>query len=672
MYCNLNALNPRQHEAVTCQDKNLLILAGAGSGKTRVITYRIAYLINQLNVDPSSVLGLTFTNKAAGEMKERVKAMTGTSLPGLFMGTFHSYALRKLRRYIDLLGYNRRFVIYDEGDVTGLIRRIARDEFPGKNIPASKTAARISLCKNSMMSIRQSFERFPQELFPRVYREYCHTMKQLNALDFDDLLIRLNELLVRFPQVRSEIQEDLSHILVDEFQDTNDLQLFMLKKIYHPDCSICVVGDDDQSIYAWRGAQVRHILEFERFFGNVKTIRLEQNYRSTENILNAAHGIISRNPQRSPKKLWTSQGKGAALNIYPAGDADDEVTFVSGEVASLIRNEGIPPEKIAVLYRSNNQSRHFEAALRKKRIPYRVLGGKELFDRAEVKDVLTYLKLFLNPHDDNSLLRIINVPQRSVGKQTVEKLRNASRVHNKSIFTIIRQAETFLDSDVSSSTLSALNTFRHFTEKYRKIFNNSNRDPNIFSGFLNELGYYDYLVKMYGKKDNTSEVEKRYENILALSKVYEDYLNESNAPDLSDFISTLSIDNLLNRKESKKERDIPAVTLLTIHSAKGLEFDVVFLVGFEEGLLPHKNALDNNNIHEERRLCYVAFTRAGTRLYLSYAKNRKLYGKPRKCFVSSFFDDIPEECLKYSMTGENEKPISLTDAWDKMTTGQNE
>ncbi len=663
---NLNTLNPQQYEAVTSSDKSLLLLAGAGSGKTRVITLRIAYLIREHQVPPSHIVGLTFTNKAAAEMKERVQQITGTHLPGLFLGTFHSYALRKLRRYIHLLGFNRHFVVYDETDVRGLLRRICREDFPGKKVSPAQTASRISLCKNSMISIRKAFEQYPGEIFPRIYHEYTQTMKQMNALDFDDLLIRFNEILVRFPEVRQEIQAHLSHILVDEFQDTNDLQLFLLKKLFHPQSSICVVGDDDQSIYAWRGAQVRHILEFQRYFKDTRTIRLEQNYRSTSTILQAAHGIISKNRLRTPKKLWTAKGRGKGITVFPACDEEDEVQFVTGEINALINSDNISPDRIAVLYRSNNQSRHFEAALRKKRVPYRVLGGKELFDRAEVKDILTYLKVFLNPHDDNSLLRVINVPQRFIGKKTVEKLRHTASQQKKSVFQVICQLESLFEDDFSPAIISSLGRFQKLIEKYRKLFTASPPSSEVFSSFLNELGYYEYLTKMYGKKDNNAEVEKRYENILALRKLYEDFLKSQVSPRLSDFITSLAIDNLLDKKKEKKDPGQPAVTLLTIHSAKGLEFDIVFLVGFEEGLLPHKNALEKQSIAEERRLSYVAFTRAGKKLYLTYAKSRKRYGKNRKTEVSSFFSDIPDECMQSLQEENDEEPLSLTEAWKKL------
>lgn len=663
---HLKGLNPQQYEAATTLDQNLLILAGAGSGKTRVITSRIAHLIQDHHVDPSNILAVTFTNKAAKEMKERVSSMLKTDLSNLMIRTFHSFAVQILRKEINHLGYKRNFVIYDESECLGLIRRIIKEDYPNAGGGYKAMKFMISNAKNQLLSPKKAHEEEPDSLFPYVYQEYQHRMKLLNAVDFDDLLIKIIELLVSKPEVREKYQKRFRYIMVDEYQDTNDTQLLMLKKLYNEDNNICVVGDDDQSIYAWRGANINHILNFENYFSPAKVIKLEQNYRSTETILNASHGVICKNRNRKAKKLWSDKGAGDPIRGYIALNDEDEAKFVTAQVVTLIRDLYVPASEVAVLYRSNRQSKPFEMTMRKRQIPYRVLGGKELFDRAEVKDIVAYLKLMVNPFDEINLLRVINVPQRGIGRTSIEKIKELAHQYEKNIWQIILKLEQYDELKMQDRIKSKWIQFRMFILKYHSLFKN---DPvkmaDTLDKMIKDLNYYAYLEKVYASGNPESkELNNRLENVQFLRNGLDQYSKESKDPQLSDFLSNIAIDDF--KKGKRKKDELSQISLMTIHSSKGLEFDYVFLVGFEEGILPHKNSVESGDIAEERRLCYVAITRARKKLFLTYRKKKKFYGTEVDVQVSPFFDDIPEDLIRFTDLDEKAlQGMSLLERFQK-------
>ena len=644
---DLATLNPQQKEAVTITNKNLLVLAGAGSGKTRVITYKIAYLIDK-GVYPQNILALTFTNKAAKEMKERISFLTGRQLKNLQISTFHSFCVKILRKEIHNIGYTNNFVIYDENESIALIKRIAREEFCDKKFKERELYKIFSYWKNQLKSPKKLEIEGEDEIYIYLYREYLHRLKLLNALDFDDLLIKTIEIFIKFPNIKKKYQEQYKYILVDEYQDTNDIQLLFLKKIYKEGNNICVVGDDDQSIYTWRGANVNHILEFERYFPNVKVIKLEQNYRSTNIILEAANSIILKNSVRKSKKLWSNKKRGEKIRVFIGYNGEEEVKLVVDEIVKLIRVKNIKPENIAILYRSNHQSRPFEMELRYRNIPYNLIGGRKLFDKTEIKDMISYLKVFLNPYDEISLLRIINIPHRGIGKNSLEKIINIARRENRNIWDILENIDN-IQINLPSYVKRNITIFVNLVKKYQKLFSQNMEMSKIFDNFLKEINYYEYLYTFHGKKDEDKQVMNRWTNILLLRETLKKQ-EEKERITLKDFITNVTIDDMTKEeKEIKKGK----VVLLTIHSAKGLEFDYVFLVGMEEGLLPHKNSF--GNIEEERRLCYVAITRAREKLYISYAKNRMRYGKLYKTEKSRFLKDIPEKLLTFSDLSENEE-----------------
>lgn len=633
---NLEQLNEPQRDAVCTPDGNLLILAGAGSGKTKVITHRIAYLIEE-GISPSAILALTFTNKAAREMKERMEVLLGVSVTGMWIGTFHSMFLRILRAHIDKLGYDRNFVVYDTYDQTSLIKECMKVKKVSDKVKPSFFLSHISDWKNELKFV----EGFPKEELLTtelrqaydVYEMYQKRLAANNALDFDDILLLAFKLLKEFEEVREKYQTKFRHVLVDEYQDTNYLQYQLINLIAGKHRNLCVVGDDDQSIYAWRGADIRNILEFEKDHKDAKVIRLEQNYRSTQTILNAAHDVISKNTGRMRKKLWTSNGDGEPITLKKVYSEQDEGVWISNEIHSLHR-KGVDFSEIAILYRTNAQSRAIEDALVLNDLPYQVYGGMKFYDRKEIKDILAYLRLVSNTGDDVSLKRIVNVPRRGIGLKTIEKLEVLSEQAGLSIYQYILNDAMY---DFSPKQRTALKDFIKMMETFRVMAQVLSFDE-LIEKILSNSGYYTEL-----QSDKSDESRSRLENLGEFMSVAKDYeKNKEEEEGIADFLNSLSLATDQDDSDTGGR-----ISLMTLHSAKGLEFEAVFIAGMEDGLFPSaRSVYDELKLEEERRLCYVGVTRAKKKLYLSYATKRTLYGKTEMAIPSRFLKDISPEYLK--------------------------
>ncbi len=638
----LSTLNERQREAVTNTEGPLLILAGAGSGKTRVITVRIAYLIAERGVPPANILAVTFTNKAAQEMRERVtKLLSGrrlTSAP--LVSTFHSLCVRILRRDIEKLeeGYTRSFTIYDQDDSVRVVKACIKDlGYDDQRLAPRATQGAISHAKNSGLdpdayAARVEHQDERRAAIARVFRLYEERLVSNNALDFDDLLIKAVRLLRRRDDVRDYYNDRFRYILVDEYQDTNALQFALISFLTQKQQNVCVVGDDSQSIYSWRGADISNILNFEQHYPEARTIKLEQNYRSTQNILDLAGSVIRHNTARKEKHLWTSNEAGSLVRYYQALDAEGEARFVAAKIEQHRRAE--PNLRAAVLYRTNAQSRLFEEALRRAGIPYQIVGGFSFYERAEVRDVIAYLKLALNPHDSVALMRVINTPARGLGKQTLDELERRARdygvSHWETISIVAEQPDGF-----NPRAANALKNFQRIVTKLVRLAQESSASEVVKSAIL-DTGYADAL-----KAENSDEAEARLENLQELVNAAVDYDKEEGGG-LRDFIDAAA----LSSDQDQYERASP-VTLMTIHSAKGLEFPLVFLVGLEDGLFPHsRTAADQQALEEERRLAYVAITRAEKFLYVTHAMKRRVYGEELASEPSQFLNEMPLDLME--------------------------
>ncbi len=634
-------LNPEQERAVRTVDGPLLILAGAGSGKTRVITARVAFLISR-GVAPENILAVTFTNKAAKEMRERLASMIDPQqAKKTTMSTFHALCVRILRQDIERLGYKRNFSIYDEGDQSGLIKKIitrtaARDE---KLDPAAAKNA-ISKAKNSGWREAQD----DKTLIGAVFARYQQELKNLNAVDFDDLLLLTVKLLSEHGDVRGRWQRKFHYLMVDEFQDTNRLQLDLVSLLADERKNVAVVGDDDQSIYGWRGAEVSNILEFEAHFPNPAVIKLEQNYRSTNFILGTANSLIKNNPRRRPKKLWSAKEGGEKVRIISMNDDRQEAAFLSGEIHSRKINEGLKWEDFAVLFRMNAQSRLIEEELRRLRIPYRIIGGKSFFDRREVKDILAYATCLLNQDDDVALLRIVNTPARGISDGTVEKATTAS-IHKKcSVFAIMRDEE-FL-STLPSRARTAVEKFTGFLDEMDLKMNEPlANQPAVFRTVLKESGYLAELQRTCKTPDEWLSREQGVNDVLNSFEQYEGRSDKG----LRGFL-----DEMMLRQENEEEDDDEGagVTLITLHASKGLEFPHVHLIGCEEGVLPHDRSKVEGTVDEERRLLYVGITRAQKTLAITWCRNRTKYGSATPCTVSSFIKELDPELCEHVSAGQ--------------------
>ena len=633
---DLNKLNPEQKQAVLTTEGPLLILAGAGSGKTRVLTYRAAYLLEK-GVPPWAILAITFTNKAAREMRERINRLAGEAADDMWVMTFHALSARILRRDIEKLGYKREFSIYDDDDQMTLIKRILKKlDISDKSYPPRAVKSVISDAKNHMLSPEEWLKDNPDFRSKPYYRAYCEYEKELkenNALDFDDLILKTLELLTEHPPVLEVYRRKFSYIMVDEYQDTNMAQYMLVRTLAGDKKNVCVVGDDDQSIYGWRGADLRNILEFEKDYGGCPVIKLEQNYRSTGNILDAANQVIAHNTGRKEKALWTDADAGDKIKLYHALDERDEAAWVCDVIQSLTRG-GYELGDMAILYRTNAQSRVLEEALVRRGIRYGVYGGLKFYDRKEVKDVIAYLRVLVNPDDDISLRRIINEPRRGIGDSTVETIAAYAAQHGLSLLNALMEAE---NAGLSSRALTAV---RGFTELLITLTGDMLDKPasEFITGLIEQTG----LEKQY-ENDKEPENESRRENIHELVSAVIEYDRMNPEGGMVGFLENVALVTDTDRMEEKAS----LVTLMTLHSAKGLEFPVVFLTGLEEGIFPISRAMFNEEqMEEERRLMYVGVTRAKKKLFLSHARNRMLYNARQSNEVSRFVTEIPARVLE--------------------------
>lgn len=634
----LNKLNDKQREAAMCTEGPLLVLAGAGSGKTSTMTHRIAYMIREKGVDPYNMLAVTFTNKAAKEMRDRVEALVGEGI-NMWILTFHSACLRILRANAEILGYGRDFAVYDPTDQKTLIKNICKElNIDNKRYKPPYFLGLISKCKEQRISpsdyLKVNGDDIKTRMVWQVYDSYQKTLKQNNAMDFDDLLLNAVLLFEKDEATLLKYQRRFRYIMVDEYQDTNQIQYTFIKMLAEAHNNICVVGDDDQCIYQWRGADIRNILEFEKDFKDAKVVKLEQNYRSTSNILDAAHSVICHNRGRKEKKLWTEQEAGNKLIYHRADDEKEEAYFVASEI-NRIKGPGNKYSDFAILYRTNAQSRTFEDALSRRGIPYRVLGGLRYYDRKEIKDMMCYLRLVQNKADDLALTRIINEPKRGIGGKTIEKMTALARVRNESLF------DTMMDRDVTasfSSKVSAnIESFTELISSYSMEKDNL-RISDMYDGLLVRSGYLKAL-----EDQNTLEAESRIENLMEFKSVIYDYEAEDPNITLAEFMERLA----LLAEVDNHDADENAVVLMTMHSAKGLEFPFVFMPGMEDGLFPGWRAFDREDgLEEERRLCYVGITRARERLWLTGAERRTLYGKTDYTRESQFLRELDKKLIE--------------------------
>ncbi len=631
----INDLNKEQQKAVLETEGPLLILAGAGSGKTRVLTTKVAYLIEEVGISPYNILAITFTNKAAKEMSNRLYRLIGDKAKYVQVSTFHSFGVKILRENFKYLGYDKNFVIMDSEDSISVIKKILKEKgIDSKIYNPNAIKNKISSCKNEMMSPKD-YEKYVASDFEKivllVYELYEDTLKKNNSIDFDDLLLLPIKLFRENPNILQNYQERFQYILIDEYQDTNEAQYILTKMISAKYRNICCVGDVDQSIYSFRGANYKNILNFEKDYKDAKTIKLEQNYRSTTNILDAANDVIKNNKERKDKKLWSDKGTGEKITYYRAFNGIDEAQYVAREIKNLINN-GIEYENIAVLYRTNSQSHVIEEEFLKNKIPYKIVGGIGFYSRKEIKDVLAYLRLIYNEKDNISLLRVINTPKRGVGSKTISNLIEKANNDGKSIYEVI----------VSGKELE----FKNIIEKLKK-FSESLTITELVDKILDITG----IRKEY-ESDKTLESDIRLENLEELKTVTRTFEEKEGIVSLEDFLYEVSLVSDVNEYDEDKNR----VSLMTVHSVKGLEFDYVFITGLEEGIFPHMNSLMNNSdLEEERRLCYVAITRAKEKLYLVNARLRMMFGHDCTNLPSRFIGEINKDLLDGYVSEDNFK-----------------
>jgi DNA helicase-2/ATP-dependent DNA helicase PcrA len=626
----LSGLNPAQREAVEAVQGPVLILAGPGSGKTRVIAHRIAYLIKVLGISPHRIMAVTFTNKAAREMKERVYGLLGQRVEELTLGTFHRICARILRTEASHIELEPRFVIYDEEDQLNLIKRSLEElDLEPKYYPPKALKSAISAAKARLLGPEEYIPgHYFEEVAKRVYQRYQELLAQSNALDFDDLLMKAVLLFRDRPKVLAKYQSRYLHLLIDEFQDTNLAQYILAKQIAEEHRNICVVGDPDQSIYSWRFADLRHILEFEKDYPDAKIVFLEQNYRSTKTILDVANYVIYANRQRKEKKLWTENDVGAPIAIAHTYSEQDEAQFVVGEVEKLTSDGDFRAMDCAVMYRTNAQSRALEEAFIRFGIPYKLVGGTRFYERREIKDIISYLRLIHNPDDSVSLSRIINIPGRGIGTKTAAELMAWAKQLEVSLYSALKLIAEGKDSPFTPRRAQVLTSFLTLL------------DELIEKGDeLNILELIDFMLQRTGYKDYILQSdEEKWENILELRTVADEYRDLEAKDSLASFLEGVTLVSDVDGLDEKAD----AVTLITLHQAKGLEFPVVFIVGLEEGLLPHFRSLsDPEQLEEERRLCYVGITRAKERAYLTHALRRSLMGASGRSLPSRFLNDIP-------------------------------
>jgi len=637
----LTGLNPAQLEAVVAEPGPILVVAGAGSGKTRVLTHRIAHLVDEHGAAPASVLAITFTNKAAGEMAERVNRALGRSATGMWVMTFHAACARILRAEATRIGFRQSFSIYDSSDQVRLVRSIIEDDLgkDSKRYPARGVHARISDAKNRLISAEQfadDSDGYFDTTVGEVYLRYQSRLLEAGAMDFDDLLVHATNLLEQIPEAREKWQTAFKHVLVDEFQDTNHAQYRLIRSLAAGHQSIFVVGDSDQSIYSWRGADIRNILDFEKDFPNARTIRLEQNYRSTQHILDAANAVIEHNEGRQEKRLWSELGQGEPVRVVECQDERSEARFVVGQIARVI-GEGGSLRDVAVFYRTNAQSRALEEALRQADVPYRIIGGTGFYDRQEIKDALAYLRAIANPNDDVSLRRIINVPRRAIGDTTVSRLSEHAAMLGVSLRVALLDAESILPGSAARKAVSGFAALMD-----RLTASAVSMEPaELLERIYDETAMIESL-----RAERTLEANGRIENLDELLGVARSAtLTGEPEADLAMFLQELSL--VSDADQLPDSDDDSAVTMMTLHTAKGLEFPRVYMVGMEDNIFPHARALEEANLEEERRLCYVGMTRAREQLTMTYARTRSLYGRQDYNPPSTFLSEIPAEFVNH-------------------------
>jgi DNA helicase-2/ATP-dependent DNA helicase PcrA len=640
----LAGLNSPQRDAVTYGEGPLLVLAGAGSGKTRVLTHRIAYLLAAGRVQPTDVLAITFTNKAAGEMKDRVESLVGGLSRRMWVSTFHSACARILRREAERLGYGRAFTIYDEADSLRMLKRCMSDlEVDSKRFPPRSVRAQISTAKNTLVDAEEYAARqgsYFEETVAGVFARYEKQMLASNAMDFDDLLVRTVNVLELFEDVRQRYQRSFKHVLVDEYQDTNRAQYRLLQLLTEEHRNLFVVGDDFQSIYGFRSADIRNILEFERDFPDTQVVLLEQNYRSTQNILDAANALIANNKSQKKKHLWTEAEAGEAITVAELEDEHAEARYVAGELERLVDEEGFGRDQIAVFYRANAQSRVLEDTLVRYDVPYQVIGGTKFYERAEIKDAVAYLSLIANPADDVSFGRIVNSPRRGIGATSESRL--VSHANTVGVPVLDVTADPGKVPGLGAAAIKAVGRFGDMIAGLRERAATSSV-ADLLDATLRDSGYLEAL-----EAERTIEAEGRIENLQELVGVAREFdanrdvEGDSDTSPLEEFLAQIA---LYTDQDGLRETEDLA-TLMTLHNAKGLEYEVVFMIGCEEGVFPHMRALEEGEEEEERRLCYVGITRAKQRLYMTFARQRMLFGGRERNLPSRFIGELPEELVE--------------------------
>lgn len=665
-------LNPQQLEAVQYREGPLLILAGAGSGKTGVVTQRIGFLLEQQIAKSHEICAVTFTNKAAKEMKERIQGISDKKkIRGLFVGTYHSLCLRILKENIEFLPLEKNFSIQGSDDQQMIALEVLSEfNIDTEELPAKNLLWQFSAAKNSGLSYKQIAKELDEEHgepWGKLFTRYIEYLRNYNSVDFDDLILLTRDLLKNNEQVREHYQKKWRYFLADEFQDTNPLQFDLLKLLLSEPYNICAVGDDDQSIYSWRGADIRIILSFKNFFPNAKIIYLEQNYRSRQNILELANATIRNNPARHEKAVWSARGQGDAASVYYAIDSQDEAEYVSGELSYLHNTKKIPFSEMAILFRTNFQSRPFEEELVKRGLPYRLVGGYQFYDRKEVKDLLSYLRFIANHSDEKSLLRIINMPKRSIGDESVQRLKKFAMLEDKKIWEIIEEIESY-PIKLNASTLSGILAFRDLIKKYASEFSAASSLSFSVLKLLEELDFEkEYIRQNQNEQVVYSKMRNLKELVEAVRFFEEERYKEGEDSVLYSFLHYVS---LLTDNNENEEND--KINLMTFHSAKGLEFEVVSLSGLMDGILPHKHSLEEQEeesaispIEEERRLFYVGITRAKEKLFFTCALSGKSFQGELDYEPSRFLSELPETHLHFENSEETSKE-KIEEGFDEM------
>jgi DNA helicase-2/ATP-dependent DNA helicase PcrA len=645
----LAGLNKPQREAVEHGEGPLLVLAGAGSGKTRVLTHRIAYLLATGRARPGEILAITFTNKAAAEMRDRVGQLVGRSVRAMWVTTFHSACARMLRADAERLGYSRSFTIYDESDSRRMLKRVLSElGVDPKRYPPRAIRSKISGAKNQLID-SDTYAETPGSVFEEVVAEafplYEKRMLEANAMDFDDLLVRTVNALELFEEVRERWRRTFRQVLVDEYQDTNHAQYRLLQLLAKDHGNLLVVGDEDQSIYGFRHADIRNILDFEEDFPEAELIKLEQNYRSTQTILSAANAVVERNRERRPKELWTEDEGGEKVQLSELGDEHEEARWVAGEIERLAEEEGVKRSGVAVFYRTNAMSRVVEDTLVRFELPYQVIGGTKFYDRAEVKDVVAYLSLLINPADLVSFGRVVNTPRRGIGSTSQARLAAYANTTGLPIWEVMERGEEV--PGLSGAAIKSVSRFHETMDLLRGRADAGGPVAEVLQAVLSETGYLEAL-----EAERTVEAEGRIENLEELVGVAAEFDRErevegdSETPPLEEFLQQIS---LYTEQDGLQEEE-ELVTLMTLHNAKGLEYDTVFIIGCEDGAFPHMRALEEGGEEEERRLCYVGITRARQRLYMTWARERRLFGRSERNMPSRFIDELPIELTERHST----------------------